>query len=301
MVNNQQVNRPSLQLDRVLVGALVVAAFLAGAGALEVGPGHRQHGRLVACRRHRRGRGPAHAAAALAGRPRAPGPRLRTRQLHGRPFDPGLVPPGAGGRGRDDRRGDPGQEVRRPADRRRGGRLATLRHRHRGRTGRSHRDLARLRPVPRHPVLADARSHPAFACRVGHAARPRCPARRPAAAAEHGAHHRAHGAGMHAPGRHHGHLRRGTPDPRVRAAARHRLGRGAVQQVGRGDRADPLRLRGDPADAVRLGPVLTARRVRRGPQHAARPALPDLPGPHRSSARHGHGPARQGTGAPLGE
>ena len=37
MVNNQQVNRPSLQLDRVLVGALVVAAFLAGAGALAVG------------------------------------------------------------------------------------------------------------------------------------------------------------------------------------------------------------------------------------------------------------------------
>ncbi len=37
MVNNQQVNRPLLQLDRVLVGALVVAAFLAGAGALAVG------------------------------------------------------------------------------------------------------------------------------------------------------------------------------------------------------------------------------------------------------------------------
>src|SRR3954453_14700316 len=37
MVNNQQVNRPLLQLDRVLVGTLVVAAFLAGAGALAVG------------------------------------------------------------------------------------------------------------------------------------------------------------------------------------------------------------------------------------------------------------------------
>ena len=37
MVNNQQVNRPLLQTDRVLVGTLVVAAFLAGAGALAVG------------------------------------------------------------------------------------------------------------------------------------------------------------------------------------------------------------------------------------------------------------------------
>jgi PAS domain S-box-containing protein len=37
MVNNQQVNRLSLPLDRVVVGALVVAAFLAGAGALAVG------------------------------------------------------------------------------------------------------------------------------------------------------------------------------------------------------------------------------------------------------------------------
>jgi PAS domain S-box-containing protein len=37
MVNNQQVNRPLLRLDRVLVGTLVVAAFLAGAGALAVG------------------------------------------------------------------------------------------------------------------------------------------------------------------------------------------------------------------------------------------------------------------------
>ena len=52
----------------MLVGALVVAAYLAGAGALEVGQRHRQHGRLVARRRDRRGRGPAHAAAALADR-----------------------------------------------------------------------------------------------------------------------------------------------------------------------------------------------------------------------------------------
>ena len=37
MVNNQQVNRPLLRLDRVLVGTLVVGAFLAGAGALAVG------------------------------------------------------------------------------------------------------------------------------------------------------------------------------------------------------------------------------------------------------------------------
>ena len=37
MVNNQQVNRSSLASNRVLVGALVVAAYLAGAVALEVG------------------------------------------------------------------------------------------------------------------------------------------------------------------------------------------------------------------------------------------------------------------------
>ena len=267
------------------------------------GPGHRQHRRLVACRRHRRGRGPAHAAAALAGRSRTPGPRLCARQLHGRPFGPGLVPPGAGRPVRDDHRGRSDHEVHRPSHVGRRGCLAALRHRHDRSPGRRHRDLARLRPAHGHPVLADARSHASLACRVGDAAGPGRPPEHATRAAPRPslAHHRARGAGVHAPGGDGGHFRRGTGGARFRAAARHRVGRGAVQQVGRGDRADPLRLRGDPADAVRLGPVHSAGRVRCRPQHAARPALPDLPGPHRSSPRHGHGPARQGTGAPLSE
>ena len=267
------------------------------------GSGHRQHRRLVARRRHRSGRGPAHAAATLACRPRAPVPRFHARQPHCRPVDPGLVPPGTGRPVRDDHRGRPDHEVHRSPHVRRRGCLAALRHRHDRSLGRSHRDLARLRPADGDPVLADARPHPSIACRVGDAAGPGRPAQHSTRAAPRPslAHHRARGAGVHAPGGDGGHLRRGRGGARVRAAARHRVGRGAVQQVGRGDRADPVRLRGDPADAVRLGPVLTARRVRCRPQHAARPAVPHLPGAHRPAPRHGHGPARQGPCAPLGE
>ena len=88
MVNNQQVNRSSPASNGLLVGALVVAAYLAGAWTLEVGQVTGSAAPLVARRRDRRGGGAAHAAAALADGLRAPAARLRARQLDRGPFGP---------------------------------------------------------------------------------------------------------------------------------------------------------------------------------------------------------------------
>ena len=66
----------------------------------------------------------------------------------------------------------------------------------------------------------------------------------------------------------------GTPDPRVRAAARDRLGGGALQRVGRGDRADRLRhggLRCSPQYGG--GPFSPLVDPTAAPQHPATPQL----------------------------